>query len=217
MIACGIDEAGRGPVFGPLVICGLCARDEDLIPLGVKDSKLLSPDKRESLYPKILDVSMDYSIEVIGAEKIDEMMKIYTLNEIEAIYFAKVIDQLNGDKFIVDAADVNEDRFAKMILKYVGKEVKIISKHKADRNYPVVSAASIIAKVTRDREIEKIRSKIGDFGSGYPSDQRTVDFLKSYYKKTGNFPPYVRHSWKTLEKLITLDNFLDGDSDGKTF
>jgi len=153
MIACGIDEAGRGPVFGPLVICGLCARDDDIIRLGVKDSKLLSPNKREILYPKILDVSKDYGIEIISAEKIDEMMKVYTLNEIEAIYFAKVIDQLNGDKFIVDAADVNEDRFAKMILKYIGKEVKIISKHKADRDYPVVSAASIIAKVTRDREI----------------------------------------------------------------
>lgn len=217
MITCGVDEAGRGPVFGPLVICGICAKDEDIISLGVKDSKMLSPSKRKRLYSEIIKHAKDYRIEMIQPEEIDELRKKYTLNEIEALYFARMIDHLEGDEFIVDAADVNEERFSQMILKNMSRNVKIISRHKADRDYPIVAAASIIAKVTRDSEIEKIKAEIGDFGSGYPSDIRTVNFLKNYYEKNGTLPPYVRRSWKTLEKLNTLDIFFKGDRNGEAF
>ncbi|MGC8619001.1 MAG: ribonuclease HII [Thermoplasmata archaeon] len=216
MITCGVDEAGRGPVIGPLVICGLCADDVLLKELNVRDSKLLSPSRREKLYPEILKIANSYKIEMLKAEQIDELRKTMSLNEIEAMYFAKVISSLEGEIFIVDAADVDENRFAKTIKKYLDKNVNIISKHKADRDYPLVSAASIIAKVTRDREIEKIKDEIGDFGSGYPADPKTINFITQYYNKYGILPPYVRKSWKTLKNLITLDNYLDGDNYERT-
>ncbi|MGC8663335.1 MAG: ribonuclease HII [Thermoplasmata archaeon] len=216
MIVCGVDEAGRGPVFGPLVLCGLCGNEDNLRNLGVKDSKLLSPSKREKLFDKIIGVAHSYKIEMIMPEQIDSLRTSLTLNEIEAIYFAKVIDSLDQYYFIVDAADVNEERFAETILKYVSRNIKIVSKHKADRDYPAVSAASIIAKVTRDREIEKIKKILGDFGSGYPSDPKTIKFLKDFYRKNGKLPPYVRRSWATLKNLYTLDNYSKGDKNEGT-
>ena len=78
--------------------------------------------------------------------------------------------------------------------------MKLVLEHKADLNYPVVSAASILAKVTRDAEIEKIKKEIGvDFGSGYMSDPRTSEFLKKNYKK---YPEIFRKSWAPYQKII---------------
>jgi len=73
--------------------------------------------------------------------------------------------------------------------------------HKADAKIPVVAAASIIAKETREMEIEKIKDEIGDFGSGYPSDKRTIKFLESFYADNGKWPKGTRKSWKTLERI----------------
>ncbi|WP_457753524.1 ribonuclease HII, partial [Thermococcus sp.] len=78
---------------------------------------------------------------------------------------------------------------------------KIIAEHKADAKYLPVSAASILAKVTRDKAIEKLKKQYGEIGSGYPSDPRTRKFLEEYYKEHGEFPPIVRKSWKTLRKI----------------
>ena len=102
----------------------------------------------------------------------------------------------------VDAADVNETRFADDIQKHLKTEIEIISEHKADDTYPAVSAASIIAKVERDRQVRIIADEIGDFGSGYPADPRTHSFLLGYYREHGHMPPHVRMSWKSVKKII---------------
>ncbi len=209
MIVCGVDEAGRGPVIGPLVICGLCADEDEIKNFNVKDSKLLSPKRREYLFDKIISTAKKYVIKIIPPEKLDEMMREMTINEIEEIYFAEIIDELKPQIVIVDAVDVDEKRFEENLKKRLKFEIKIISKHKADRDYPIVSAASIIAKVTRDREIEKIKKEIGDFGSGYPADPRTMNFLMEYYKNNGSLPKYVRKTWKTVRKILNSKSNLD--------
>ena len=100
----------------------------------------------------------------------------------------------------MDAADVNEQRFGDNIKKIVGN-VNIISKHRGDSLFPEVSAASIIAKVERDRRIKKIEDEIGKFGSGYPSDPRTKEFLERYYARHGKLPPHTRKTWKTAKRF----------------
>ncbi len=209
MIICGIDEAGRGPVIGPLVICGLCADEDEIKNLGVKDSKLLSPKRRVFLFDRIISLARKYVVKIIPPEKIDEMMKEMTINEIEEIHFAEIIKELKPEIVVVDAVDVDEKRFEENLKKRLNFEVKIISKHKADRDFPIVSAASIIAKVIRDSEIEKIKLEIGDFGSGYPADPRTMKFLSEYYKNNGSLPKYVRRSWKTIRKILNSKSNLD--------
>ncbi len=209
MILCGIDEAGRGPVIGPLVICGLCADENELDKINVKDSKLLTPKRREFLFNLIISIVDRYVVKIIPSEKIDEMMKNMTINEIEELYFAEIIYELKPEIVIVDAVDVDEKRFEENLKKRLNFETKIVSKHKADRDFPIVSAASIIAKVTRDREIEKIKVELGEFGSGYPADPRTINFLKEYYIKNGSLPKYVRKSWKTVRKILNSKSNLD--------
>ncbi|MCD6370514.1 MAG: ribonuclease HII [Thermoplasmata archaeon] len=201
MMGCGVDEAGRGPVIGPLVIVGVCADREKLIQLGVKDSKKLSKRRREALEKEIKKIAERVVVKIIEPEEIDRLRREITLNEIEVMGFAEVINELNCMVVYVDAADADASRFARNIQKYLQKEVKIISEHKADEIYPEVSAASIIAKVERDRRIEEIIREIGDFGSGYPSDPRTSKFLENYYKEHGEFPPHTRHSWKNARRI----------------
>lgn len=217
MILCGIDEAGRGPVIGPLVICGLCAEENDLKGIGVKDSKLLTRARRERLYPEIISKVRNYKLEILKPDDIDRMRENYTLNEIEAIYFARIIDSMGSYTYIVDAADVDEMRFAEKIRENMHVNAEIISKHHADRDFPVVSSASIVAKVVRDWEVDELKKVYGDFGSGYPSDPRTVKFLREYFIRNKSFPPIVRRSWLTLKKINTsLDFFYNGDGDGRT-
>ncbi|MEM0145297.1 MAG: ribonuclease HII [Thermoplasmata archaeon] len=216
MIYCGIDEAGRGPVIGPMVICGLCGDELKFSQIGVKDSKLLSKKKREYLYNIILDNSVSFEIIFLEPQEIDNMRKKLNLNEIEALYFAEIIKKIGKNLYVVDSADVDEDRFAEKIRKNLDINVEIISKHHADRDFPIVSAASIIAKVERDRRIEELKKIYGNFGSGYPSDPKTIEFLKNYFKENKEFPPIVRTSWLTLKKINTsFDLFYYGDKDGK--
>ncbi len=199
---CGVDEAGRGPVIGPMVIAGICASLNLLEEMGVKDSKKLSPGRREKLAKEIRKIAHRIEIRVVEPEKIDSLRMEMTLNEIEVLFFAEIIDALDCKEVYVDAADVNESRFAENIKSHLKREVKIISRHKADEIYPAVSAASIIAKVERDRRIADIAREIGDFGSGYPADPRTTQFLKDYLQKHGALPPHVRKSWKSVKKLL---------------
>lgn len=201
MIA-GVDEAGRGPVIGPLVFAGIAVNDEEkLKKLGVKDSKRHSPARREKLAEEIKKIA-EYETLIITADEIDEKRKVMTINDVEVEGFAEIIKKLKPDIVYVDAADVDEERFKNDILRKLDFEVEIISKHKADDIYPVVSGASIIAKTTRDYEIEKIKEEIGvDFGSGYPSDVRTRMFLEQWVKEKGSLPPYTRKSWKTVTRM----------------
>lgn len=202
----GVDEAGRGPVIGPMVVCGVAASPGKLKKLegmGLKDSKLLTPKRREELAPRIKKVCMCELI-VIGPEEIDSRLAAGgTLNDIEVECFAKAIDALRPDVAYIDACDVNAERFGINVRRLLGFEAEVVSRHSADKEYPIVSAASILAKVHRDALVRKISEEVGeDVGSGYPHDPVTISFLKRYYLKNGEMPPFARKSWKTTSAVI---------------
>jgi len=207
VLVAGVDEAGRGCVIGPLVIAGVLAKEEILpvlTKLGVKDSKLLSPQKRESLAVEIRRLTDKHIIVKLSPLEIDRVVesgrKLHKLNRLEAENMARIIDALNPEEAYVDAADVLEERFKHHIQERLKSKARIVSKHKADKIYPVVSAASIIAKVERDREIALLTAQYGDFGSGYLTDPKTMIFLKQWLDKHGDYPDCVRKSWKPAKK-----------------
>ena len=203
MQVCGIDDAGRGPMLGPLVIAGVLLEKKNikkLNALGVKDSKRLTPRSREDLYKKIIEIVDDYHIAKIPPRSIDASVKKHRLNDLEAKYMAKVVSKLNPDVSYVDSCDVNPARFGRVISE-LSENHKIRSYHRADSRFVVVSAASILAKVTRDRAIMKLR-KDHNLGSGYPSDSTTVKFVTKYYKKNHEMPKFVRKSWKPVQRIM---------------
>lgn len=171
----------------------------------MKDSKKLSPSKRERLYPEIVRLSERVHWSVITPGEIDFIVmtgrKLHKLNYLEAVHFARVIDKLGASRVTVDASDVIPDRFRDDIVRNLEAKCKVFAAHKADRDYPVVSAASIIAKVNRDREVELLREVHGEFGSGYPSDPATRAFFKDRMLRGESLPGYVRKSWKTWLNL----------------
>jgi ribonuclease HII len=207
ILVAGVDEAGRGSVIGPLVIAGVLIGQEDLPllrDLGCKDSKLLTPRRREALAVEIRKVCEGCAVVKLSPKEIDSVVlggrRLHKLNYLEAQVMARVLDTLRPEKAYVDAADVLERRFKRDILECMSFKVDIVSEHKADRNYPVVSAASIIAKVERDSEVAKLAEKYGDVGSGYPSDDKTINFLELCVK-LGEYPECVRRSWRPAKKV----------------
>ena len=211
---CGVDEAGKGPVMGPMVVAAVSVENAKLIEnLGFKDSKLLSSQRRLELF-NLIKQNYSYEIEIINVEKIDEYRMKNQLNLLNRKAFEKVISKLNPKVAYVDAADVNEERFGREIKVNLTNpnDTDVISMHKADSMIPVVAAASIIAKQTRELEIKKLKKEIGDFGSGYPSDERTIKFLKSYFHDNSRWPPGTRKSWKTIKRIrpvVKLSDFGD--------
>ena len=209
---CGVDEAGKGPVVGPLVVAAVAVKNaKEIENLGVKDSKQLNPVKRKEL-AKLIKDKFDYAVEIIEAETADKYRRQNKLNELNREAFERLISKLDPNVAYVDAADVNEDRFGRQIKEKLTNETDtdVISMHKADAKIDVVAAASIIAKETRENEIKKLKAEIGDFGSGYPSDERTIKFLKTFYADNGKWPTGTRKSWKTVERIRpvkTLDDF----------
>jgi ribonuclease HII len=202
----GIDEAGKGPVLGPMCVAGVLMDDEAnvaLLKLGVKDSKQLSPKKREVLAGEIKKIANKYFVLEVSALQIDELRKIMTMNEIMVVCFAKVLDELRPDHAYVDAADVIAQRFGDNIRKKYTREITITSEHEADVRYPIVSAASILAKVQRDMLVKELGEKIGaDIGSGYPSDAKTIHFLENWVKEHGLLPDFTRSSWETSRRIL---------------
>jgi ribonuclease HII len=212
MLVAGVDDAGRGSVIGPLVIAGILIDEKEvpkLVQLGVKDSKLLSPSRRESLAIEIKRLAQKHAVIKLSPAEIDKVVekgrKLHRLNRLEAQAMAKVIELLQPDVAYVDASDVLEERFKQHILEYLPFNVEIVSEHKADRKYPVVSAASIIAKVERDKAIAELKAKYGDFGCGYPTDPKTLEFLRRCLENFKEYPEFVRKSWKPAKK-VKLEN-----------
>ena len=201
----GIDEAGRGAVIGPLVICGALIEERKLpvlVKLKVKDSKLLSALQRETLEPNIKSVLDKFEIVKISPRQIDVQRETISLNDIEAIDMCNIINKLKPDAVCIDAIDSSIKTFKARLQKYLEfTPAKMVLEHKADVKYPIVSAASILAKVERDRDIAKLEGEYGTIGSGYPSDPVTVSFLKSWIKEHKTLPPIVRESWSTAEEL----------------
>ncbi|MEM1563858.1 MAG: ribonuclease HII [Candidatus Bathyarchaeia archaeon] len=213
MLVAGVDDAGRGSVIGPLVIAGILIDEGDipkLVQLGVKDSKLLPPSRRETLAIEIRRIAKKHAVVKLSPSEIDKVVergrKLFRLNRLEAQAMAKVIELLKPDIAYVDASDVLEERFKQQILEYLPFRVEIVSEHKADRKYPVVSAASIVAKVERDREIAELKAKYGDFGCGYPTDPKTLEFLRRCLENFKEYPEFVRRSWKPAKKIRRESN-----------
>ncbi|MDE1857934.1 MAG: ribonuclease HII [Thaumarchaeota archaeon] len=195
-------------MLGPLVVAGVSASRKGvakLQELGVKDSKKLSPRRREELYPEILKAADKVHWASVTPKEIDEVVihgrKLRKLNYLEAVYFAKVIDRLGARHVTVDASDTVPQRFGNDIASNLAAKCKVVALHKADRDFPIVSAASIIAKVERDRQVALLREAHGDFGSGYPSDPATRSFFSKWMKRGEPLPPCVRKSWKTWHTI----------------
>ncbi|MCB9362927.1 ribonuclease HII [Candidatus Woesearchaeota archaeon] len=208
MLICGVEEAGRGPVIGPMVMAAATIEQKDehkLVELGAKDSKLLSPKKREDLFEQIKSLVVGYEIIILSPEMIDAALIApeLNLNLLEAITSANLISKLDPDIAYLDCPSTNIKAYRDYVSgKLLNKNVEIIAEHKADVRFPIVSAASILAKVTRDREIEKLKEKYGvDFGSGYPSDPKTVRFLAENFDKY----PIFRKTWASYQRIIQKD------------
>lgn len=203
----GIDEAGRGPIIGPMVMCGVLieeGQEKELEALGVKDSKLLSPSARERI-AKVLEKKYKFHLIMISPIEIDSMTgngKTKNLNWLEADKAVVIVNALKPDKVIIDCPSPNLKAYHEFIAERLdhkqGRE--LVCEHKADAKYLVVGAASIIAKVARDAEIEKLKAHVGiDFGSGYMADPRTKAFTEKYWNK---HPELFRHSWAPYKKLV---------------
>ena len=209
-IIVGVDEAGRGPIIGPLVMAAAAIKEEDLVQLdylGVKDSKLLSKEAREELFERLHEVLFDFRIELIEPDAIDSALKdpLSNLNWLEAETSARLTSDLNPSIVYVDCPSRNIEAytgyFKNKLSAGVAENCDIVMEHKADEKYRIVGAASILAKVIRDRAIEHIKKEIGeDFGSGYLGDERTRKFLEENFSK---YPEIFRKSWKPYQDLIT--------------
>jgi ribonuclease HII len=203
----GIDEAGRGCVLGPMVIsiCTIYQKDESFFrEIGVKDSKLLRPAKREQLFKIICEKAKEYRIIVIPAQEINVLMNAFSLNVIETQKFGDLINSLKNipKNIIIDAPEKNTESFKVKLNKYITNEnIKplIIAENKADLNYIVVGCASILAKVTRDRLLKDIvKCSI----SGYPADPKTITYIKEYFLKNKKLPACTRTKWKTIDNIF---------------
>jgi len=201
-VICGVDEAGKGSVLGPMVIAAVGVSSENVFSeVEVADSKLLSPRVRERLYITIRKRFRVATVR-IDAHEIDEIRTGMTMNACVARAHAQAIDKLSPAIAYVDACDVNAFRYADMVKSHLEKRCEIVSEHNADRTFKVVSAASIVAKVTRDRAITALSKKYGEIGSGYPSDPVTIAFLSAYIDEYKCPPPIARKSWKTIISLV---------------
>ncbi len=181
-------------------------RIQDLIRIGVKDSKTLTPSRRETLNTKIRRLEAKIAFRRIQPSEIDKTVfrgeKYRKLNFLEAKAMAEVIAKLRPSIAFVDASDISCERYRRQILDELEFDLPIVSEHKADKIYPIVSAASILAKVERDQCIRSICERWGDVGTGYPSDQTTKDFLDETISRKERLPKFVRRSWKTVRRIL---------------
>lgn len=203
----GVDDAGRGPVIGPMVLAGVLIDEEKenfLKKIGVKDSKQLFPSTRKKI-GELLKKEVNYFFQIIYPEEIDSSKN---LNTLEAERMAVIINKLSLEKkdkkiiVFVDCPSTNKEKWGSLLKNLlIRKDLELIIEHKADVNYSVVSAASILAKEKREEEISKIKKELGiDFGSGYPSDPITRDFIKKNYENE-KFKRIIRFSWESIKRL----------------
>jgi len=208
-ILIGIDEAGRGPLVGDLVIGFVAGYRNDLRTLeerGVRDSKELTRDQREMLFIEICRYSIAVFVSYIPPYIVDR----YRLNRLTAeriVYLLKLFSKFIPSENLALEIFVDD---VKGFKSYLEKQAKIIFRNrldsfimeeKADKKYPVVSAASIVAKYFRDRNIYCLKKLLGEIGSGYPSDPRTIEWIKEIHSIYSEPPSVIRRSWATLRKI----------------
>lgn len=209
MIVCGIDEAGRGSFIGPLVIAGVAIDESHLDALqqaGVADSKVLTPDARLRLYRMILEKSASCVVRRCRPRTIDNSVLFHGLTDLEIIKMADIISHTPADAYYVDSCYSDAAQFGKR-LKDVTQQTQIHSHVCADSKFVVVAAASIVAKVLRDKSIQNIQ-KSHPVGSGYPTDSDTIRYLRKVYFATGVMPPFVRQSWSTMRRVLGDQRFV---------
>jgi len=204
----GVDEAGKGPVLGPMVAAAVRADAADL-PDGIADSKRLTPAKRESLADTLRSTDgVDIGLGVVTVDEIDDpgtdMNGLTVAAQVRAV--AAVAEA--GDEAIVDAGDVSESRFGRRVTDGVaskGVDIAVTAEHGADESHRLAAAASIVAKVERDSRMAAVGSDYSDYGpvgSGYPSDRTTREFLAAYVDRHGDLPDCARQSWSTCEDVL---------------
>jgi ribonuclease HII len=142
--------------------------------IGVKDSKLLTPGRRRELFDALIGDGLDFSVQFATPAEIDAV----NLNRLHFDRVVRLIAQTHADVYFVDAPvpPAGLRKYRKELQGITGR--KVYPLNKADERIPVVAAASIVAKVVRDRSIEYLRAAYGEFGSGYPSDPVTRAWLK---------------------------------------
>lgn len=187
----GIDEAGRGPVIGPLVIC-LAELKKTLTDKRIKDSKLL---KRKERLEILKETKAKFHYKIFKAKELVKLMQTKSLTEIELIAMKSLVKKTKENKVIIDCPTVPK-AINKTKEKYFNIKKEIILENKADYNYKIVSLASIAAKEKREFLLDKLKKKYGDFGSGYPSDPKTKEYLKTT-KET----KIIRTNWKTWKNI----------------
>lgn len=209
MFTAGIDEAGRGAILGPLVI-GCVTVDakglRELKGLGVRDSKKLAPSTRERLVPEIIKRSkfaMTVSIPPVEIDKhVHRGKHAHNLNWLEAFFMASLIDKTDAPTIIIDCPDTNVRFYTRLLHSMVDTDSTLRCRHYADRDYTVVGAASILAKVERDVAIQDLNRTFGLLGSGYPSDPTTRVFLRDWLEDHEGAKPYwSRKNWSTWKDL----------------
>jgi ribonuclease HII len=201
----GVDEAGKGPVLGPMVAAAVRA-DPTSLPDGIDDSKRLSAAARERLATQLEDSpDVAVGVAVISTDRIDDPESDMNTLTVAAHAEAVASVAVDGDDVHADAGDVSESRFAQRVTDAVGRagpQVAVTATHGADGEDVLVGAASIVAKVERDRQVDRLREEFGEVGSGYPSDPRTREFLERYVREHDTLPPCARTSWQTSTDLL---------------
>ena len=203
----GVDEAGRGSILGPLVVAGVSIKRKDLSRLrraGVRDSKMLSVKARQRFFGQIIELAEHICIFKCECSEVDQYVFSKLLNKLEAKAMAAVIENISAARVYVDACDVNCIRYTECIECELDASSgpRIFSLHHADRTNTAVSAASIIAKIIRDEEIQKIRSQYAEIGSGYPCDKKTMRFVSNWVADNDSAPYFARKSWKPLRDIL---------------
>lgn len=202
----GADEAGKGPALGPMV-AGAVRAPPEALPAGLDDSKRLSPARREELTAELREnPEISVAVAVVPPERIDapdtDMNSLGVAAQADAVRAVAEV----GDDVTADAADTDEDRFGRRLgdaVQEAGTDVEVTAEHGADENHPVVSAASVVAKVERDRRMAEINGRYDrDVGSGYPSDPTTTEFLAAYVAEHGDLPVCARATWATCEDAL---------------
>ncbi len=207
----GIDEAGRGPAIGSMFIAGIMMNEPDLVKLkdlGIRDSKRLSANRREELYSALKELNTKIFVRELTAMKIDLVLKDSkdNLNLLEIRTMADIINEAKPSVAYVDAVST-PTYFSRNLDPHVQpSKPRLVVENRADDKYEIVGAASIVAKVLRDRSVAELREKhqnLGDLGSGYPSDPKTKRFVEQNVEAIRKYKlPFVRMEWESTKKIL---------------
>jgi len=206
----GVDEAGKGPVLGAMVVAAVRG-DPDRLP-SVDDSKALPADRRAVLAPAIREVA-DASVVAVPPRLIDRPATDMNALGVAAHGAAASSVARAGDRVVCDAADTDAERFARRVDGACHVDAAVEAEHGADEGDPLVAAASILAKVERDAHVDRLAVEYGPCGSGYPSDPNTRRFLDGWVRAHGDLPACARRSWETSRAALaaaaqsSLDRF----------